>query len=564
MELAASPPPQPAKPETEAPAAMGRTIGRGAVWMVMASLGGKGLAFIAQIVLGIWLTSADYAVYGVALAISGFVAVFKDGGVREVLVQRGKGEYNNLIGPVFWLATWMNIFAGLTTGLVAGVLAYMQAKHLKSLPESYQDTWLPWMLLIIAIAIPIQSPAAVLQARLRLDLQFSQLSRITMWSALLRNVSLVAGAFWLRNPLAFFLPMIIIGFYEAFATYRVTRESPWRLPAKLHMWWELLSIGGWMMLQSAANILFDLASFGVIGLFVPNAVVGNYVFAYTWITQTQTLLGYALMQVLFSALARLKDDVDRFRWAIRRAQRVQMLLGTVASLGLAVIMRPLESMIWGGKWADCVSIVMILGVFFPFRVTFGLSNAAMLARGKFKALSLITLAEGIFIVAAAGTGAAVDWTIAGIHFGGDANSVAWAVGISLLISRLIGTWFSLREIDISMMDIIKGMFPAWIVSLVAACIALSLTDGANFWGQYFPSGYPNINAVVHEVVSNAHLNSRIADFFMVCLIGGTFSVLMAIFSRFLLRPSVEDVLGVLPVRFASLGRRVMFMPASGT
>ena len=549
MESEALPPPQTGKIESEVPAAMGRTIGRGATWMVLASLGGKGLAFAAQIVLGIWLTSADYAVYGVALAISGFVAVFKDGGVREVLIQRGKSEYDNLLGPIFWLSTWMNILAGMAIGLVAGVIAYLQSQEPPVLPISYQNPWLPWMLVIVAVAIPIQSPSAILQARLRIDLRFSEYSRVTMWSALIRNITLVAGAWWLRNPLAFFIPMIIIGVYEGVAIYRLTRETPWRLSAKLHMWKDLLSIGGWMMLQTAANILFDLASFGVIGLFVPNVIVGNYVFAYTWITQTQTLIGYALMQVLFSALARLKDDLERFRWAIRRAQRVQMLLGSTASLGLAVIMRPLQSMIWGEKWVDCVSVVMILGAFFPFRVTFGLSNAAMLARGHFKELSLITLAEGIFIVAAAGLGASVDWTVNGIHFGGDANSIAWAVGISLILCRIAGTWLSLREIHITLLDIIKGMFPAWLVSLAAAGIALTATDKTH------------ANEFVHELVSNAHLNSRIADLVMVCLIGAIFSVLMAVFSRFLLRSSVEDVLGVLPVRFASLGRRVMFMPA---
>ena len=507
---------------------MGKRVGRGATLTVVATVLSKGLAAGAQIFLGLWLSKGDFAVYGLALSISGVVQVFRDGGVREVLIQRGPKEYPRLIGPVFWLATAMNIVAallmcGVALGLMAG-----QRWGSDLLSESYRDSKIPWMLFVIAVSIPLSTLGAVLQARMRLDLKFGALSALSLVSALARNIAMIGFAWWLRNPLAFVLPLIVVALYEGFASYRAVRETPWKLAPHVAMWRELLATGGWMIVQTLAGVMLDVAPFAMIGIFLEKDPVGVYVFAYTWIAQVGTLLGFALQQVLFSALARLASDAERLRAAVIRAQHVQMLLGATASMGLAVVIGPMERIIWGGKWEAAVATVIILGLFFPFRVTYGLSTALMMAQGRFRELALLTAIEGIGVTGFGTLGA---------YLHRSPEGVAIWTGASLLVTRIACTWWAMRPIQLGIFPILRGMLPAWVIAAAAAAAAL--------WVESLLAA-PGVLDARLAFIASATLRKYAEPGILLCVSGGIFTLLMAIFSRMFLASSLREVAEALP------------------
>ncbi len=520
-------------------AALGATVGRGASWMVAATILTKIAAFVTQILLGWWLSKGDFAVFGVTIALSGFVQIFRDGGVREVLVQRGPAEYRELAPAVFGLAGIMNLFAAVLMGGAGAAIWWMQKHRPEWLSETYADQYMPWMLAIIAVTLPMNTPVAVLQGKLRLDLKFDTLSHISLGSAVVRNGGTILLAWWLRNPLAFVLPLLGVAILENVWSYLATRDAPWMRGLGLKHWRELLSSGVWMIIGAVSNTLLDVASFGVVGMILSKPLTGEYFFAYYWIANVGTILGFTVQQVLFSAFARLKDEPERFAAAVRRAQGVQMMLGAAASLGIACVMEPLERLLWHGKWSGAVIAVMILGLFFAFRVTFGLSAAVLMAQGKFKKLAWLTAIEGAGVVGFGAIGAIVHGTVDG---------VAWWTGGSLLVTRVLCTGISLRPLGIGWGEVFKGMFPAWLL----ACIAAGLAISADFYGD-LPERLGEWFGAIH----NLAWRERCVDMVRIMVVGGVFAVAYAMLCRVLLAGAVREVCQALPGPARKLSRMVM-------
>lgn len=519
--------------------ALGATVGRGASWMVAATILTKVAAFVTQILLGWWLSNGDFAVFGVTIALSGFVQIFRDGGVREVLVQRGPADYRDLAPAVFGLAGIMNLFAAALMGGAGAAIWWMQKHRPEWLSETYADPYMPWMLAIIAVTLPMNTPVAVLQGKLRLDLKFDTLSHISLGSAVVRNGGTILLAWWLRNPLAFVIPLLGVAVLESVWSYLATRDAPWMRGMGVKYWRELLASGVWMIIGAVSNTLMDVASFGVIGMILSKQLTGEYFFAYYWIANVGTILGFTVQQVLFSAFARLKDEPERFAAAVRRAQGVQMMLGAAASLGIACVMEPLERLLWQGKWSGAVVAVMILGLFFAFRVTFGLSAAVLMAQGKFKKLAWLTAIEGVGVVGCGTLGALLHGTVEG---------VAWWTGGSLLVTRILCTGISLKPLGISWVEVFKGMFPAWLLACVAAGLAIS----ADYYGDL-----PERLSVWFGMIHNPAWRERCVDVIRIMVVGGVFAVAYAALCRVVLAGVVREVCQALPGPAGRLSRMVM-------
>lgn len=512
--------------------------------MVFGTALAKGAAFIAQIVLGWLLLQEDFGLYFTALAVAGFVQVMRDGGVREVLVQRGAAAYANLAGPVFWLALAMNVAAGAILAGLAPVIAGL-----------YEEPRLTPLLLVIAVSLPLSTPAAILLAKLRIDLRFGVVSRISIVSAIARHGGTIALAYWLKSPMAFVLPLILVAVVEWAWAWWATREErpPWMKAARVREWIGLLKAGYWMIVQTLANVLLDVGSFAVLGLIVTQAVVGTYGFAFNWIAQVGVLLSFNMQQVLFPALTRVQDDPARLRDATLRSLRALMLVAAISCLGLAAVMEPLEKLLWHGKWEAAVVPVMVLGVFFAFRVSFGLCAAVLMAAGRFRAFSFLTMAEGVGVMAAGAIGAA-------IH--GDATGIAMWTGAQLAIGRLVATVIVLKPLGIGAGEVLRAGVPAWLLATLAAAAAVMVDRSGGVQSVLagidvarLVSGWGASLKWAQRLDSIATEGARMLVISMAC------AGLFAVAARVLIAGQVSEALDALPGRVGRPVRAILRLRA---
>lgn len=539
---------QPSQTGASQSPALGRAVGGGMSWLMVSTMSSRVVTFLAQILLGWWLLPADFALYSTATSISGFLMVCRDMATGTVLVQRGREGYQQSAGAAFWMGFWYNCVVTVITFGAAWPLAQYV----------YHKPQLVPMLIVMGLGLPFSAIANTLFALLRIEMRFFAFSMQSALSALVRQAVVLALAYAGAGPMAFAWSILAYMVFDAVSLMVITKECPWKRPAQLHQWPRMAKDAGWLMATSLAHFAMDFGPFLILvpllAITLANSdaaqdVTGYYFFAYQITAQIGVMLAFNASMILTPALQRLVNQPDRQREAALRSLRSLMLAGSLASLGLASIMEPLEHLLWRGKFAESVSAVLVLGIFYPWRITFGLCTSVMLARGAFRRLAILSVFECVGLVVAAAMAA---------HFHPTPAGIAWWTGGWVLLSRLVSTLYIFFRMGGGLVGTFRSMVPAWALALVAflgARWAGSLTDirlrvAESDWfaaslARFLPK--PRADLAL----------SIIADLVAIAFIGGLCLALFTLAARLFLRDDMADVLRVAPTRARALAQRVL-------
>lgn len=535
------PPEDPGPAPIEAP--LGGAVSRGMSWMGAAAVAGRGVSFVQMWALGWLLFEEDFGVYAAVLGIWGLVAVLREGSVTNVLIRRGLKELPRLEGPGFWLCLTMNLGVGAILGAIA--LALPAARG--SLSETYADPRLPSMLLVVALGIPLSTPAAILIMRLRMHMRFAELSRVQMVSAILRAVVAVGLASVGFGPISLVWPLTAVALWEWWALHRLTplrlRDLRFNGPvvrSLFHQAIHALTVG-------LGNFFVDKGVYVVIPVFLGKAVVGVFSFGFEIMMQLAALISWNLQLVLMPALARLNAEKERQRAAVVRALRAVTVISCPMCMGLAAVMEPLEGVLWGGRWAGAVAVVQIFGAAFPARMTFGLTNAVLMAQGRFRTCGTLMLIEGVMLVGAGAAGAVVL---------GSAWGVAACVAGALVVARVGVTAYTVVTSGGSAREVTVAMAPAWLASIAAWALAA--------WAEALAFVDAGLGGAITDAFEGAGLGARwIAagtGAARIAVIGPVFSVSFVVLMRVLGRDQLAEAVAAMPGRLRPWARRAALLP----
>lgn len=495
---------------------LGSAVGRGVAWMIFNTGWSRGVSFAAQWALAWLLDPDEYGLYAVALAFAIFVQFFKDGGGRQILIQRGPAEYRALAGSVFWLALLFNLVAA---GILAG-LAPLVARL-------FGDPRLVPVLLVIALSLPLSTPASILSAKLWIDLRPGALASVQMGSALIRYGGAVLLAWLGFGPLSWAVPLVGLALFEGAAYFIATRDTAWLGAPNLRSWPALLHTSKWIALLALALATFNQGAYLVLPLLVSLGTVGIFSFAFQIVMQIEMLVAYNLHSVLFPTLVRLNAEPERQRDAVVRSLRTLSLIAAPAGLALAVMIGPLEALLWRGRWAPAVVPVQILAIFMSARVLYAVPDAILQARGRFKRLSLMVFALGSGSMLAA-------WAGATIGSGTPVAIAAW-IGGYLAVACVVFAASALAAVGLSVGRFFGAIAPAWVLAAATAGITYAV-DAA------FVHHWPLVPRLI--------------------ALGGLFSLLFAPAARAFLPGHVEEAVRILPgAARAPIARLMRLRPA---
>lgn len=508
---------------------MGRAVGGGVTWIVLATAMSKVAMSITQIMMGWLLTKQEFGLFATASAMAGMLALCRDAGASSLMVQRRK-EYEQLAGPLLWMGTTASVVSGL---IVAG-LAWPLAHYV------YKDDALFPLLLVLAAALPLGTPGLMLRAKMRMDLHFESYSKQEVCSSLVRQGSMLLFALAGLKSMSLALPSACAGVYDTISAFLFTREKFWRRRANLRLWPKLLKSSRWIMFGLLANALLDQGPYFIMGVMLAiqfgtaesQEITGVFFFAFQITAQLAILLGYGLQQVLFPVLTRLNDEPKRQADAIVRSLHALMILGSFSCLLLAAVMDPIEKIVWHGRWNAAVLPVIILGIAFPWRITFGLTFAVMHAQGRFKRHAWMTLFEGLGLLAAT----ALACSLPGMTVEQGASRVAIWTGGWLIVSRLIVTLFALKKSGVGATRVLGAVFPAWILGMLAAAAA---------FGADWALGPADL---VRGWLGESRVAETVAQSSRLLTLGTACTLCFCLGARIALRDQLVDALRVAPMR----------------
>lgn len=528
-------------------AGIGRSVARGISFTAANSVISKLISFGTFALLGWLLVDRDFGLYAMAFSIAAFLQFFRDGGVVQLLIQRGEADYERLLGPVFWMALACNTL----TGGALAIAAPFAAAH-KGEPT------LAWLMWVLAATLPLGTPSAIFVARLQMDLRFGYLNAVQVGSSIIRYAGTIGLALAGAGPMSFVIPMPVLAVYEGVAYYLAVRQSPWARAPQFGMWRELFDSSKWLIFFSFSIATLNQGGYLVIGAMVNVQKVGVFAFAFQLITQIDALLG-TLGTVLFPALTRLNNDPARQTAATLRITRVLMFLACPAALGLAAIVSPLEQVLWHGKWHVAVWPVQALSVFYAARILITIPNAVLQARGQFRYNALITLAAGLGLMVAVAIGAY--W---GLHtaFPSVRTPYRTSACMGLAFGVFCGGFslIALRRVGLAPWRVLDAICISWLAAFAAAVATIAFDAISQGYYDHFAA-----NAAHWLASHGVHLAARewaplaidgvvrlVISFTLYCVVYGA---LQRVFAPSVLREMID----LIPSRLRPACRRAALL-----
>ncbi len=497
---------------------LGKAVGIGMAWMLIAAMATKGASFVSQIILGNTLIQEDFGIYALAAGVTVFVSVIRDGGARKVLVQKGVRRFDKLVCPVFWLAFCFNLLsAGLL--IIAGPVA----------ASIYDEPALTQILLVIAIGIAVSTPGMIYRSKLAAELRYRELARLRMITEICRNLSLIAFALLGFGAMSFAWPFVVIPFIEwGVGVWMCGSMKLFRSP-RIRLWPKLFGVSYWMLVSALALSVVNMGPYAIVGYFVPPAVLGVYFFSSQLVLQIHNILAVNLQDVLLPALSSLNSSRARQGAAVIRTLRMLSFASSLAAFGVATIAVEVERIFWADKWLDAIPAIQWMCVFVPFRMLQSVIEPSLVSRSNYKLNAQLMIIRAVILAGFS--------VVAGVWFT-EPWQFAAIVGGAYAISILVVGPIVCRVLGISWWKCVGGFFPSWVLG--AACFAAVL------W---------------MKSLVQIDFNSRIELLAMLLASGAAYTVLFALVSRIFLVSVLNEILNFLPPRVRGLARKITLLPA---
>jgi PST family polysaccharide transporter len=490
--------PAPVLPVRPQPA-LGHRAASGLLWMILGTVGTKGVGLLGQVVLSYLLLKEDFGLVAKCAAVATIPGLLAQLGLRQILVRRAK-RFDRWIGPAVWMAAAFGTAAAVLLAATAPLAvkffgpgaASGAAAAAATAADPARHRMLVGMLLLVAASIPPGLVGETLLAKLQIQLRFRLLSVLGFATSLFviaLNVMFAAPPFEL-GAYSFALPAPIAAVVRLAVVWYLIRPPVTRRP-RVRRWRYLVGDSSVVMVSRAAATAISMGDFLVMGRYHPDDVVGLYYFAYNLSTQALMLIAGNLEGVLFPALSQLRDEPARQRQGFISAARMIALVGVPLCVLQAGLAAPGVHAVFAPKWYPAVAALQVLSIGMAFRVASVPAQSLMQAQGRFKALMWANVAGGIVFLAvvlwaARSGGAALAhavrlWPALGGWLGGDprawpAVAVALAVGLYLCVEGPALVYLAVRPAGARWADV--GRVFGTPVALSAIAVGTACVVGA--------------------------------------------------------------------------------------
>ena len=434
-----------------------RAVVAGAGWLVAQTVGARAISFASQIVLAWILAPTDFAILALAWTVTVIIDTLVNFGVDDVLLQRQRAMR-------FWTTSAFLLSLGVgVAGMLLVVAASPLAVHLYDAPILY--TVLP----IMAAAMPLTALSAVPAAKIRAALNFRFLATYATIELAIGQVAVIILALNGFGVLSFVLPGPFLAAART-TTFWISarpRLGPMR-PKQLRM---MGKAGSAVFGTKFLTAMVGQGGYFVLGLFASKPEVGAYFFASRLAIQPVAMLAGNLSNVLFPALAQLRNDLVRQREAALSACRVLAFAIMPYCFMQSAVARPVFDLLFGSKWDAAIVPLQILSVGLAFEAVSWIAATLLSARGEFRRLFIYAcVLSPIFFV----------FVTIGAHLAA-ATGVATAVSLFYVVLSPCFSYVVFRRMGAPLRDVVA-------IYLAPTAFAVVAVGAATVLAHSVPAG----------------------------------------------------------------------------
>jgi O-antigen/teichoic acid export membrane protein len=374
----------------------GGLAARGMLWSALAVLTSKASAFIALLIVGWVLPKEDFALYAMATAIAALAQAVQHGGVHKLLIQRGHQIDN--------ISTQLTRFA-LAINLVLSAALMLAAPYIA---EHFEALGLSRMLVIIALALPLDTLNLTARAKLSITFRFRSLAAITSASTICRYALTIFFALRGFGALSFVLPLLASPFIDMILLHRYSRLEttiPRDVAIPPLQLTSVASDARWNIVGALAIALATQGDYLAVGSIATAAILASYFFGFQLTGIISQLFTSGLDSVLLPTFSRLSGDMHRQAATFHTTLRLVSAIAAPLCVAAALALDPLIRVAWAGKWDSSIIVAQGIALSLTTRLIGPMGRTLMQSRGLWKLQSIMLWIDAGGTVLSAALGA---------------------------------------------------------------------------------------------------------------------------------------------------------------
>jgi O-antigen/teichoic acid export membrane protein len=340
-----------------------------------------------SVILARLLAPDDFGLLAMASVFTGIVFFVLDLGLNAVIVQRQNIEEQQ-ISSIFWI----NVGLGLFMTLIGFASSW-------AIADFYNSPGVQPIVALLSCNFLVSSLSRTQAAVLTRRMEFRSLEFRTLAGLIVGSTCAVALAFYGFGVWSLVGRILVTGAVETIMLWSV---SGWR-PSFWFRWSDVQDLIGFSNDVLIANLL---RYFGrnadnlLIGKFVGVTELGFYALAYNLMMLPVLRFSQVLAGVLFPALSRLQEDLEKLKQSWFRASRTLAAFTVPLMLGLIVLAPQFVHVVYGQKWLPVVPLLQVLTMSGIFQSLGLLNSTVLLALGETQLrLKLTFYSVGLAVVA---------------------------------------------------------------------------------------------------------------------------------------------------------------------
>jgi O-antigen/teichoic acid export membrane protein len=417
-------------------------------WSSISQIGKQLMQWVTTLILTQLLSPNDFGLIGMAMVVTGFVALFNDLGTSAAVIQK-KILSETLLSSIFWI----NVAFGVS-GMVIVLLIAPVASHF------YHEPRVTLILKIMSFSFLISGLSVIQQAILERDLAFQRLAKIELIT--------IASSSFVGIGLAFLGASVWSLVIQTLVSVTMTTTLLWTLsewrPKMTFRWKEVKSVSSYSLNLIGFqffNYLSRNADYLLIGRYLGAQNLGYYTIAYRLMFYPIQTISSVIGRVMFPVYSQIQDDDTRFRRIYLRVIIAIAVITFPMMTGLWALSKPFILALLGLKWEPVILLLMILAPVGMVQSIIATVGTIYQAKGRTDWMFRLGIVIGLSTIVAFVIG--LRWGIVGV-------AIAYAVVTGIFIYPNLAIAYQL--INLSIWDLGKSIYRPFLSSLVMLFVVL--------------------------------------------------------------------------------------------
>ena len=333
---------------THSNAQVGRSMAKGAAWMILLRLSIRGLGLVSTVILARLLLPADFGLVALATMIIAATEILSEFSFDVALIQNQHAQRSHY--DTVWTMTVLR--GGLTAALV--LLFAAPAAHFFAEPRL---TGVMHVLVGLVLLDAVQNVGII---DFRKNLDFRRDFFFTVWPRLFAFFVTIVLAYYWRSYWAL-VAGIVTGRASLVAASYVFH--PYRPRPDLREWRGILGFSGWMLFSNIVNFLYVRVDTFIIARMAGSSALGIYSVAFEIANMATTELVAPIRRAILPGYAKIAHDPALLRYGFLEVWALTLALALPIAAGIGLVADPLVKIALGSKWLEAIPVMQMLSVY---------------------------------------------------------------------------------------------------------------------------------------------------------------------------------------------------------